>query len=223
MESILVLTHADETGSALTKASLEAVTAGKELAPTPRRAANHWHRRHARRCGESRRNAAQTLLAVCGEAFAQPRFATDAAACEALCRAANATIVLAPQSSRFARVMAGSGASAGRLHRHAHHLRSAAPTPWKPHAGSIASASKLSLGAPRAPGSCFWIPARTQPYAGESARQRASRARLPSMSSFPSCARTVTGIRAPKHDEANHPPRRKTPLCRRRRLDQEAA
>ena len=31
-ESILVLTHADETGSALTKASLEVVTAGKELA-----------------------------------------------------------------------------------------------------------------------------------------------------------------------------------------------
>ena len=31
MESILVLTHADETGAALTKASLEAVTAGKEL------------------------------------------------------------------------------------------------------------------------------------------------------------------------------------------------
>ena len=29
MESILVLTHADETGSALTKASLEAVTAGQ--------------------------------------------------------------------------------------------------------------------------------------------------------------------------------------------------
>jgi len=32
MENILVLTHADETGSALSKASLEAVTAGKELA-----------------------------------------------------------------------------------------------------------------------------------------------------------------------------------------------
>ncbi len=31
-ESIFVLTHADETGSALTRASLEAVTAGKELA-----------------------------------------------------------------------------------------------------------------------------------------------------------------------------------------------
>ena len=32
MESILVLTHADESGFALSKASLEAVTAGKELA-----------------------------------------------------------------------------------------------------------------------------------------------------------------------------------------------
>jgi hypothetical protein len=34
-ESILVLTHADEMGSALTKGSLEAVAAGKELAA-------HW-------------------------------------------------------------------------------------------------------------------------------------------------------------------------------------
>jgi len=32
MENLLVLTHVDETGSALTKASLEAVTAGRELA-----------------------------------------------------------------------------------------------------------------------------------------------------------------------------------------------
>jgi len=47
------------------------------------------------------------LLAVSGEAFAEPRYATDAAACEALCRAAGASIVLAPGSSRFARVAAG--------------------------------------------------------------------------------------------------------------------
>jgi electron transfer flavoprotein alpha subunit len=47
------------------------------------------------------------LLAVSGEAFAQARYASDAAACEALCRAANATIVLAPGSSRFTRVAAG--------------------------------------------------------------------------------------------------------------------
>lgn len=106
MESILILTHADETGSALTRASLEAITAGQQLAallgvsfiigvvaadPQP----------------FSKSLPPAGLLAVSGEAFAQPRYATDAAACEALCRAANATIVLAPSSSRFARVMAG--------------------------------------------------------------------------------------------------------------------
>jgi electron transfer flavoprotein alpha subunit len=47
------------------------------------------------------------LLAVSGEAFAQPRYATDAAGGEALARAAQASIVLAPGSSRFVRVAAG--------------------------------------------------------------------------------------------------------------------
>jgi len=52
-------------------------------------------------------SAGSRLLAVSGEAFTQARYATDAAACEALCRAANATIVLAPGSSRITRVAAG--------------------------------------------------------------------------------------------------------------------
>ncbi len=46
-------------------------------------------------------------LAVSGEAVAQPRYVTDAAALEALARAASATIILAPANSRFARVAAG--------------------------------------------------------------------------------------------------------------------
>ncbi len=107
MESILVLTHADESGSALTRHSLEAVTAGKELAARlgapltigiVAADANH--------AASAVRQAGPRLLAVRGEAFAQARFASDAAACEAICRAAQATIVVAPQSSRFARVMA---------------------------------------------------------------------------------------------------------------------
>ncbi len=107
MESILVLTHADESGTALTKASLEAVTAGRELASglgaelTIGIVAKHATKPAAQMAG-----AAKRLLAVQGEAFAQARFASDAAACEALCRAAQATIVVAPESSRFARVMA---------------------------------------------------------------------------------------------------------------------
>ena len=108
MESILVLTHADESGSALTKGSLEAVAAGRQLAARLNAPlAAGIVARVAANPARALANAASRLLAVSGEAFAQPRYASDAAACEALCRAANSTIVLAPQSSRFARVMAG--------------------------------------------------------------------------------------------------------------------
>ena len=117
METILVLTHtalggetSTETGAALTKASLEAVTAGQELAArlaatltigivAPGSAA-------AATAASSLASTGARLLAVSGEAFAQPRFSTDAAACEALCRAAQATIVLAPASSRYTRIAA---------------------------------------------------------------------------------------------------------------------
>jgi len=107
MESILVLTHADESGLALTKHSLEVVTAGNELAVrlgAPLTigivAAD------ASAAASAVANAGAKLLAVSGPEFAQPRFASDAAACESLCGAVQASIVLAPQSSRFARVMA---------------------------------------------------------------------------------------------------------------------
>jgi len=46
-------------------------------------------------CGAAR------FLAVTGEAFAEPRYATDAAAAEALCRAAGAAIVMAAATSRW--------------------------------------------------------------------------------------------------------------------------
>jgi electron transfer flavoprotein alpha subunit len=108
MENLLVLTHADESGSALTKASLEAVTAGLELAS--RLSAPVTIGIVATDAAAAAGSLASTgarLLAVSGEAFAQARYATDAAACEALCRAANATIVLAPGSSRFTRIAAG--------------------------------------------------------------------------------------------------------------------
>jgi electron transfer flavoprotein alpha subunit len=108
MESILVLTHADESGLALTRGSLEAVTAGQDLAG--RLSASLAIGMVAADATAATPVLAGTnarVLAVSGEAFAQARYATDAAACEALCRAAQATIVLAPSSSRFARMAAG--------------------------------------------------------------------------------------------------------------------
>ena len=106
MESILVLTHADETGSALTKASLEAVTAGMELA--------------------ARLSASLTIGIVAEDAATAASAVRRSAPAGRLRRglrsgalrhrrrrrrspprAANATIVLAPGSSRFTRIMAG--------------------------------------------------------------------------------------------------------------------
>lgn len=103
MEKILVLLHLDETGL-LPKAVLEVIGLAKELGDkltigivgdNTQAAANQLEGTGAR------------ILAVCGREFAQPRYSTDAAAAEALCRAAEATLVLAPSTSRFARCLAG--------------------------------------------------------------------------------------------------------------------
>lgn len=107
MEKILVLTHADETGSALTKASLEAVTVGLELAARFSTSLTIGIVAADAAAANVLASTGARLLAVSGEAFSQARYASDAAAVEALCRAANATIVLVPGSSRFTRVAAG--------------------------------------------------------------------------------------------------------------------
>jgi electron transfer flavoprotein alpha subunit len=113
MESILVLTHtatsdeiSGEPGSVLTRASLEVVTAGIQLSARLKATLTIGIVGNAE-AADTLASVEAKLLAVSGMAFAQPRYASDAAACEALSRAANATIVLAPDSSRFARVMAG--------------------------------------------------------------------------------------------------------------------
>ena len=107
MNSILVLTHGNES-AALTKASLEAVSGGRELAArTSTELAIGIVAEDAGAAANMLASAGARLLAVSGEAFAQARYASDAAACEALCRAAGAELVIAPQSARFARVMAG--------------------------------------------------------------------------------------------------------------------
>jgi electron transfer flavoprotein alpha subunit len=104
MESLLLLAHTESDGT-LARPALEALTAALELggevtvglvggavaAAADQIAA----------CGAVR------FLGVAGEAFTQPRYATDAAAAEALCRAAGAAIVVAPSTSRWARVLPG--------------------------------------------------------------------------------------------------------------------
>ena len=66
------------------------------------------------------RQRVRGLLAVSGEAFAQARYASDAAACEALCRAAQASWCWRRELAVCARC-GGRGAPAGRIYRYAHH------------------------------------------------------------------------------------------------------
>ena len=108
MANILVLTHVDDSGAALTKASLETVAAGLELSrQTGEPLAIGILGLDAEAAAGAVAATGARLLTVSGEAFAQARYATDAAGCEALCRAAEASIVLAPASVRFARIAAG--------------------------------------------------------------------------------------------------------------------
>ncbi|MGA3023746.1 MAG: electron transfer flavoprotein subunit alpha [Bryobacteraceae bacterium] len=103
-ETVLFLTHTEADGT-LGRLALEALAAAKSLGGTflvgligggVQSAADG-----IANCGASR------ILGVAGEAFAESRYASDAAAAEAIIKAAQATIVVAPQTSRFARCLAG--------------------------------------------------------------------------------------------------------------------
>lgn len=114
MESILVLAHADENGGQLSKGSLEAVTVGRDLAAQfGTKLVVGIVDENSKELARCLASTEARLLVAAGQVFAQPRYASDAAACEAICRAAQPTIVVAPHSSRFARVMA---AVAHRMH-----------------------------------------------------------------------------------------------------------
>ncbi len=104
MEPILLLVHTEADGT-LAKPALEALRAalslgggltvglvGGEVQPAADQIAGA---------------GAKRILGVAGEAFTQPRYATDAAAAEAICRAAGAGMVLAPSTSRWSRALPG--------------------------------------------------------------------------------------------------------------------
>lgn len=109
MEKILFLAHTEAEGQ-LGKHALEALSAAKALAAAISGselivglvgAGAEAAAGGIASCGASR------FLAVTGGEFAVPRYGTDAAAAEAVCRKAEAGIVVAPGTSRFMRVLAG--------------------------------------------------------------------------------------------------------------------
>jgi electron transfer flavoprotein alpha subunit len=110
METILFLAHTED-GAGLSKAANETLAAAVALArelPGSTLAVGLVTAGDAQPEADALANCGATrFLAVTGEDFATARYATDAAAAEALVRASAATIVLAPQTSRWARCLAG--------------------------------------------------------------------------------------------------------------------
>ena len=105
---VLFLAHVDESGKALPKAAFEVLGAGLELV------GRSGGMLTIGLIGESVLEAANCLasteariLGVSGPDFSHPGYATDAAAAEAICRAAASEIVIAPATSRFLRVLPG--------------------------------------------------------------------------------------------------------------------
>ena len=109
METILLLANSEPDGS-LAKPALEALGAAKTLS-----AGLPGAKLVVGLVGQTVQTAADNIatcgtmafLGVTGADFAQSRYATDAAAVEALAKAAQATVILAPATSRWNRVLPG--------------------------------------------------------------------------------------------------------------------
>lgn len=103
-ESILILLHTEPDGS-LNKAAREALEAARTL-DRPF-AAGLVGATTGAAADSIAGSGAQRFMAVEGEAFAQSRYSTDAAAAEALVRSSAASVVIAPHTSRWARALPG--------------------------------------------------------------------------------------------------------------------
>jgi electron transfer flavoprotein alpha subunit len=118
MEKILFLVHTEPDGT-VSKAVLETLPAAQALGGA------EWSvglvGGITQPAGDQLAGCGATLLlAAEDEAFTQSRYATDAAAVEAMCRASGATIILAPHTARWARALPGVAARlAGRVDTHA--------------------------------------------------------------------------------------------------------
>jgi electron transfer flavoprotein alpha subunit len=100
METVLFLTHADAG-----KPALEALAAAKELGGTL--VVGLFGAEVQAMANQLAGCGAAKFLGVTGADFAQARYASDAAAAEALVKSAKATIVVAPATSRMNRIVSG--------------------------------------------------------------------------------------------------------------------
>lgn len=102
-ETVLFLVHTDADGG-LSRIALEALAAARSIGSNLVVGLIGGRVATADSIGGC---GAMRFMAVEGDEFAQPRYASDAAAAELLCRESGATIIIAPHTSRWARVLPG--------------------------------------------------------------------------------------------------------------------
>jgi electron transfer flavoprotein alpha subunit len=198
VENILLLAHTEADGS-LGKAGLEALATALSLGGALT----------VGLVGEATQPAADQIagsgavrfLAVTGAAFAQPRYATDAAAAEALCRAAGCPVVIAAGTSRWARALPGVAYRlGGRVDTHATSLALAggapAPVPvvtrW-----FYRQRMEAVLSRTQRPWLVLLDPGCVAPWSGVAGTATVEAVGV----EVPATRTTVTGYRAPKSDE----------------------
>jgi electron transfer flavoprotein alpha subunit len=107
-QNILFVTHVDELGKSLPRVAFEVLGAAIQTArQTGGNLSIGIFGEDIKAAAESVSESGARILGVRGPEFAHPRYATDAAAVEAICRQAAADLVLAPATSRLLRIIPG--------------------------------------------------------------------------------------------------------------------
>jgi electron transfer flavoprotein alpha subunit len=200
MEKILLLAHV-ETDGTLAKPALAALTAAKTLsdsAPGSSLAVGLVGGQVQSGADQIAGCGASRMLGAAGPEFAPARYATDAAAVEALCRAAGATLIVAPATSRWNRVLAGVAQRlGGRIDPHVTNLASADGAPsvtrWFYRQRMEAVVRRTTR-----PWLILLEPGSAEPWAGPPARAQVESIAVPLSEAHRRTA--VTGVRAPAAD-----------------------
>jgi len=194
VEKTLLLAHTENDGT-VGKPGLEALAAalalGGEVTVGLAGADTGAAARQIAGCGAVR------FLAVTGEAFGQPRYSTDAAAAEALCRAADCQMVIAAGTSRWARALPGVAYRlGGRVDTHATSLALTdgvpAVTRW-----FYRQRMEAVLSRTQRPWFVLLDPGCVAPWSGEPGAATVEAVSVEP----PTTHTTVTGYQAPKADE----------------------
>ena len=106
MDTTLLLLHTEENGT-LSSGGFEALSAAQTIAAGAPIFVGFVGREVQPAANQIAQCGAARFLGVVGPEFSQARYATDAAAAEALCRTSGATLIVAPATARWNRTLAG--------------------------------------------------------------------------------------------------------------------